>query len=534
MAKKIIRSDEKKSVFGLPVNGPVFFTSAILIIIAVVLTIYFGKRAETFFTTLKDGASHYGGWVFILAVNVFLIFMLYLAFSKFGKMRIGGAKAKPEFSTTSWFAMLFSAGMGIGLLFWSIAEPVFHFSAPPIGEGGTPAAAREAMNLTFLHWGFHAWGIYALVGLSLAYFTYSKGLPLTIRSAFFPLLGNRIYGRIGDVIDIFAVLATLFGLTTSLGLGVSQVAAGLNHLWGIENSTQTQIILIIAITAVAVISVTLGIDKGVRFLSEWNMRFALILFLSVFILGPTFFILKNYLQSTGNYANSLLSIGTWAESFTKGNWQNSWTIFYWGWWIAWSPFVGMFIARISKGRSIKEFILGVLIVPTLVTFLWMTTFGSTALMSIIEGNTGLLDAVNADYTTAIFVFLEQYPITSALSVLTIILIIGFFVTSSDSGSLVVDSLTTGGKIDSPIGLRIFWASAEGVVAAALLIGGGLGALQTASIVTGLPFAILLLIMCFSLYRGLKEDQEELKRQQKTKQEQTYKEAIKQILETSKK
>ena len=529
MAKKIIRSDEKKSIFGLEVNGPVFFTSAIIVIITITLTLLFKDKAEQHFTEIQDFVANKAGWFFILSVNVFLVFMMYLAFSKFGNMRIGGQSAKPEFKTLSWFAMLFSAGMGIGLLFWSISEPIYHYLSPPMAAGETAEAAKEAMKFTFLHWGFHAWSIYALVGLSLAYFTYSRGLPLTIRSVFYPFLGDKIYGRIGDAIDIFAVLATLFGLATSLGLGVQQIAAGLNHLFGIDSGVITQVILIGGITLIATISVVLGVDKGVRVLSEWNMRIAVVFLLIVLILGPTIFIFKSFVQNTGNYVSSILEISTWTESYTGSNWQNAWTTFYWGWWIAWSPFVGMFIARISKGRTIREFILGVLLVPSIVTFFWISAFGSTAINEAILGNDTIVNAVNDNVATALFVFLEDYPFAFILNIIAIILIAGFFVTSSDSGSLVVDSLTTGGKIDAPVGQRIFWAIVEGSVAAVLLIGGGLQALQTATIVTGLPFAIILIVMCFSLYKGLSEDLRKLKKRESQKELENYEEIVSTIV-----
>jgi choline/glycine/proline betaine transport protein len=529
MAKKIIRSDEKKSIFGLEVNGPVFFTSAIIVIITITLTLLFKDKAEQHFTEIQDFVANKAGWFFILSVNVFLVFMIYLAFSKFGNIRIGGQTAKPEFKTLSWFAMLFSAGMGIGLLFWSISEPIYHYLSPPMAAGETAEAAKEAMKFTFLHWGFHAWAIYALVGLSLAYFTYSRGLPLTIRSVFYPFLGDKIYGRIGDAIDIFAVLATLFGLATSLGLGVQQIAAGLNHLFGIDSGVITQVILIGGITLIATISVVLGVDKGVRVLSEWNMRVAVLFLLIVLILGPTIFIFKSFVQNTGNYLSSILEISTWTESYTGTNWQNAWTTFYWGWWIAWSPFVGMFIARISKGRTIREFILGVLLVPSIVTFFWISAFGSTAINEAILGNDTIVNAVNDNVATALFVFLEDYPFAFILNIIAIILIAGFFVTSSDSGSLVVDSLTTGGKIDAPVGQRIFWAVVEGSVAAVLLIGGGLQALQTATIVTGLPFAIILIVMCFSLYKGLSEDYRKLKKRQSQKELENYEEIVSTIV-----
>lgn len=529
MAKKIVRSDEKKSIFGLQVNGPVFFTSSIIIIISIILTLIYRESAETYFGEVQDYISNTGGWFFVLSVNIYLFFMLYLAFSKFGQLRIGGQSAKPEFKTISWFAMLFSAGMGIGLLFWSIAEPINHFMSPPLAEGGTAAAAKEAMKYTFLHWGFHAWGIYALVGLALAYFTYSRGLPLTIRSVFYPFLGEKIYGRIGDLIDIFAVLATLFGLATSLGMGVKQIAAGLEHVFGLDSGINTQILLIGGITLIATASVVLGVDKGVKFLSEWNMRIAVLLLLLVVVLGPTIFIFQSFVQNTGNYFYSFLEISTWTESYTGTSWQNAWTVFYWGWWIAWSPFVGMFIARISKGRTVSEFILGVLIVPSIITFFWISAFGSSSIQQVLLGDDTIVNAVNNNVATALFVFLEDYPLAVALNIIGVILIAGFFVTSSDSGSLVVDSLTSGGKIDAPVGQRIFWAVAEGGVAAVLLIGGGLQALQTASIVTGLPFAIILILMCYSLYKGLDEDFKKLKEKESQKELDNYEEIISDIV-----
>ncbi len=533
MAKKIIRSDEKKSIFGLDVNGPVFFTSSLLITISIALTLIFNKEAETFFNDIQSFITRKTGWFFILSVNVFLVFMLYIAFSKFGSLRIGGSKSKPEFSTLAWFSMLFSAGMGIGLLFYSIADPVKYFGAPPLTTPNTIEAAKEAMNVTFLHWGLHAWGIYALVGLSLAYFTYSRGLPLTIRSVFYPFLGDRIYSWIGDLIDIFAVLATVFGLATSLGLGVQQVAAGLEHVFDIDSGVNTQIILIIGITFIATISVVTGVDKGVKFLSEMNMRIAILLLLCVLILGPTIFILKSFIQNTGNYFNDLINISTWTDSYKKSNWQNGTTIFYWGWWIAWSPFVGMFIARISKGRTIKEFVLGVLIVPSLITFFWITAFGSSSISQLLDGNTIIADAVNKNVATALFVFLEDFPYSIVLNLIAILLITSFFVTSSDSGSLVVDSLTSGGKIEAPVGQRVFWALAEGTVAAVLLLGGGLKALQTASIVTGLPFALLLLVMCYSLYKGLKEDFKVIEKKKDQKEIEQYESLISDLVNEKK-
>ncbi|PRY14205.1 choline/glycine/proline betaine transport protein [Pontibacter ummariensis] len=526
---KVTRSDTKKSL-GLEVNGSVFWPSIILLIIVITLVLIYRESAEVYFSEIQTAITSSMGWLFILSVNIFVAFCLYLAFGKFGDIRLGGKEAKPEFSTSSWFAMLFSAGMGIGLLFWSIAEPINHFQTPPLGEPGTPEAARQAMNFTFLHWGFHAWAIYALVGLSLAYFTYSRKLPLTVRSVFYPFLGERIHGIIGDVIDILAVLATLFGLATSLGLGVSQVAAGLNHVFpAIDNDVTTQILLIAGITGIATISVVTGVEKGVRILSEWNIRIALVILLAVLFLGPTVFILGSYVQNTGSYLGNFLQLSFWNEAYSPRNWQGAWTVFYWAWWISWAPFVGIFIARVSKGRTIREFVLGVLIVPSLLSFLWMTVFGSTALRQVLAGETAIAEAVAVDISTALFVFFEQLPFSTILSVIGILLVAGFFVTSSDSGSLVVDSLTSGGRADSPVGIRIFWALAEGAVAAVLLLGGGLQALQTAVIITGLPFTIILLVMCYSLYRGLSEELADENKLTKAQQRKDYQQLVTELL-----
>ena len=514
MSELYSRTDKKTSLFGLQVHGPVFFTSASLILLSIVLTLLYRDSASELFSMIQTQVSTKTGWFFILSVNIFLVFVVYLAFSKFGRVRLGGDEAKPEFSTLAWFSMLFSAGMGIGLLFWSIAEPVTHYLIPPLAAASDVQAAQQAMNVTLLHWGFHAWAIYALVGLSLAYFTYSRGLPLTIRSVFYPFFGNRIYSWVGDVIDIFAVLATVFGLATSLGFGVQQVASGLSFVLGIDNGLVTQVSLIAGITLVATVSVVSGIQKGVKFLSEMNMRIAVGLLLIIIILGPTVFILNSFIQNTGSYLSHLLTWSTWGESYAQGQWQNSWTVFYWGWWIAWSPFVGTFIARISKGRTIRQFILGVLIVPTIVTCLWISAFGSVSILEVMNGNTAIADAVQNDVSTALFVFLETIPFTEAISVLAIVLVTSFFITSSDSGSLVVDSLTSGGKISAPVGQRVFWATTEGAVAAVLLIGGGLQALQTATILTGLPFGFLLLTMSYSLHKGLNQDLKKKKEAEK--------------------
>lgn len=497
--------------WGFDIHPQVTFISGGLIIAFIVGTLLFQEQANLIFSQTQNFIADTAGWFYILAANIYLIVMVIFAFSKFGKIRLGGPDAEPEFSTFAWFAMLISAGMGIGLMFWSVGEPIYHLAAPPFGaeEGGTTEAAQVAMGVTYFHWGLHPWGIYALVGLSLAFFAFNRGLPLTIRSVFYPLLGERIYGVWGNVIDILSVIATLFGLATSLGFGVQQVAAGLNFLFGAPNEVWFQVVLIAVITGFATMSVIAGLDGGVRRLSEINMYLAGSFLLFVLIAGPTGFIFGSFTQSVGYYAQILPQLSFWTESFEGTTWQNGWTVFYWGWWIAWSPFVGMFIARVSKGRTVREFILGVLIVPTLLSFFWMSTFGGSALWLQLNGIADIEAAVNADVSTALFVMLENFPLTFVTSLVGIILVTFFFVTSSDSGSLVVDHLTSGGKLDSPVPQRIFWAVMEGVCAGVLLLGGGLGALQTASITTGLPFAIVLLIMCYSLYIGLSEDSQAL-------------------------
>jgi len=490
--------------FHLDVHPWVFFISAGLILLFVISTILFQTYLGNVFESLQDIMSRYVGWFFIWTMNIVLVFILVMLFSRFGGIRIGGPDAKPEFSTIGWFAMLFSAGMGIGLLFYGVAEPMFHYVANPLVEPGTIDAARTAMNITFLHWGFHPWAVYALVGLSLAFFSFNKGLPLSIRTAFYPIFGEKIYGGIGNAIDIMATVATLFGVATSLGLGVQQVNAGLDHLLGIGQNTTIQVLLIAGITAVATWSVVKGLDAGIRRLSEVNITLAGALALFVLILGPTLFILNGLLENIGYYLQHLPEMSTWNETYESTQWQHGWTIFYWSWWIAWSPFVGMFIARVSYGRTIRQFIAGVLIVPTFITFLWLTIFGNTALHIEMLGSGGLASAVQENIPVALFKLFEHFPLGAVTSALGVLVIITFFVTSSDSGSMVIDIITSGGNPDPPVVSRLFWAIMEGLVAAMLLIGGGLVALQTATIMSGLPFAAVILGMCYALWKGLKK------------------------------
>jgi choline/glycine/proline betaine transport protein len=505
---------------------PVFYPSSIIIVLFIILTLVIGKPMEQVFSNLQSGITTNAGWLLVLVVNIFLALALYFSISKIGRIRLGGKDAEPEFSTFGWFSMLFSAGLGIGLLFYGVGEPMMHFSNSVINEApGTAEAAKTAMKYTFLHYGLHAWAIYAVLGVALAFFAFNKGLPLTLRSVFYPLLGDKINGRIGDVIDIIAVVATLFGLATSLGLGVGQISAGLNYLFGTDDTAIFQVFLIAVITGAATVSVVLGLDKGVRVLSEFNMRLALIFLVSMLILGPTVYLLDSFIQNVGLYFQNVIGLGVLTEVYEGTTWQHDWTIFYWAWWIAWSPFVAMFIARVSKGRTIREFFLGVMLVPSLLTFLWMSVFGGSGIFLELQQGINISDAVNENIATALFVMLEEYPFSVLTSFLGIVLVTSFFVTSSDSGSLVIDSITAGGTLDAPVGQRIFWAFTEGAVAATLLLGGGLKALQTASIVSGLPFAIILIVMCFSLVKGLHEEVEAMEKEERAIERTSYQSII---------
>jgi len=485
------------------------------------------------FSATQSFISDNFGWFLVLSVNLYLFVMLFIAFSRYGEIRLGGKTAVPDFSRLSWFSMLFSAGMGIGILFWSVAEPIHHFINPPYGGEDALSAAGTAMKTTFLHWGLHPWGIYALVGMALAFFAFNRKLPLAIRSIFYPLLGDKIHGRWGDLIDVMAVLATLFGLATSLGFGVQQVNAGLHHLFGVPDNANMQVLLVAMITLAATLSVVSGLDRGVKRLSEMNLSLGAGLLVFLLILGPSVLIMDSFVQNTGAYLGNFFDNSFWTESYKNSSWQNSWTVFYWAWWISWSPFVGMFIARISRGRTVREFVLSVLIIPTLLTFLWITAFGGSAIDIEMRNAGSIAGPVKDNVAVAIYYLLEHFPFSELTNFAAIALVISFFVTSSDSGSLVVDAFTSGGKLNSPVGQRIFWAVMEGAVAAVLLLGGGLGALQTASITTGLPFAALLLIMAYSLWKGLKNEYETEQLRAKAVERESYQELIERLLHKEK-
>ncbi|UUV18342.1 BCCT family transporter [Fusobacteria bacterium ZRK30] len=499
--------------WGFDFHPQVSIISGLLVLFFIGSTLKDPIMVNKVLSGVKDNITNNWNWFFIISANIFLVFPIYLMFSKLGEVRLGGPKAKPEYTNFGWYSMLISAGMGIGLMFWSVGEPLYHATGKmPITDGNS---IGEALGVTFYHWGFHPWGIYALVALSLAFFAYNRGLPLSLRSVFYPIFKDRVFGWIGDIIDITAVISCLFGLATSLGFGSQQINAGLNFLFGVPQSPKIQVLIIVIITFIATISVVSGIGKGVRILSELNMKVATVFLIMIIVLGPTLYIVRAFNNGLGFYLNNLISISFFTENGNK--WQGSWTIFYWAWWISWSPFVGMFIARISKGRTVREFILAILIVPTLLSFIWMSAFGGTALFQNSVDGGALLDAVNNNVATSLFAMIQNLDISSSfkmiLSITGTFLVISFFVTSSDSGSLVVDNLTSGGKTDSPISQRIFWAVMQGTIAAALLIAGGseaLSALQTGVIISGLPFTVMLLAMTYSLHIGLRDDLKKLK------------------------
>jgi len=492
---------------GFDVHNPVFFVSALIIVGFVSTALVLPEQTASFFGELREWLTSTFDWLFLMSANVFVLFCLLLIVSPFGRIRLGGPDAKPDYSYSGWLAMLFAAGMGIGLMFFGVLEPVAHFQKPPlfVVESDTEAARDVAMAATIFHWGLHPWAIYAVVALSLAFFSYNRGLPLTIRSTFYPIFGEAVWGPFGHVIDTLAVFATLFGLATSLGFGSEQALAGLNYLFGIPATDLSKVILIALITGVATISVIAGLDAGVKRLSELNMVLALALLLFVIVAGPTLAIISGFFENAYHYTANLPALSSPVgrdDAFVHG-----WTTFYLAWWISWSPFVGMFIARVSRGRTVREFLICVLIVPTLVSILWMTTFGGTALIQYVDnGYNGVADTVK-DWAPELsqFKMLELLPMSSVLSFVGIVLVLVFFVTSSDSGSLVIDTITAGGRTDPPVGQRVFWALTEGLVAIALLLGGGLAALQAAAITTGFPFALVLMLMCVCTYLGLRSE-----------------------------
>ncbi len=507
----------KLGPFGFDIHNRVFMVSGLAILAFIFVTLAFQNQIGPVFGDLRGWLTSNLDWFFLSAGNIFVIACLVLIASPLGKVRLGGTEAKPDYGYGGWFAMLFAAGMGIGLMFYGVSEPLTHFQTAlggtsvgadglrtdwaPLGAaaGDTEAARRLGMSATIFHWGLHPWAIYAVLALGLALFAYNKGLPLTMRSVFYPLFGERVWGWTGHVIDILAIIATLFGLATSLGLGASQASAGLHYLFDTPLGDTTEVLLVMGITGAAILSVVAGVDKGVKRLSEINMMLALLLLIFVIAVGPTIAILTGFFGNLGAYLQNLpalsMPFGREDANFTQG-----WTSFYWAWWISWSPFVGMFIARVSRGRTVREFITCVLIIPSAACVLWMTAFGGTAIGQFV--NEGYTAVVDAELSLKLFAMLDDLPLAAITSFIGIVLVMVFFITSSDSGSLVIDTISAGGKVNVPVPQRVFWASFEGLVAVALILGGGLVALQAMAVSTGFPFTIVLLIATVSLFKGL--------------------------------
>ncbi len=508
----------KVGPFGLDIHNPVFVISGLVIIAFVAYALAAPSQASEFFGWLRPTLTSTFDWFFLWAANIFVVFCLLLIVTPWGSVRLGGTDATPDYSYAGWFAMLFAAGMGIGLMFFGVLEPVYHMAiseplgvASPIAEDGSiieanvEEARRMGLAATSFHWALHPWAIYAVVALALALFSYNKGLPLTIRSAFYPIFGEAVWGWVGHIIDTLAVFATLFGLATSLGFGAQQANAGLEYIYGVPNNVTVQVILICAITAVALVSVMRGLDGGVKVLSEINMVIALLLLLFVLFTAGAVGILTDFVAGLGAYVQEVIPLSN-PHGREDTGYMQGWTAFYWAWWISWSPFVGMFIARVSRGRTVREFVTCVLIIPSLVCILWMAVFGGAAIDQVLSDPEGsavkaqVIDSYNPPLS--LFAMLEGLPLSAITSTIGIVLVIVFFVTSSDSGSLVIDTITAGGKVDAPVAQRVFWCTFEGLVAIALLIGGGLGALQAMVISTGLPFTVILLFICFAILKGL--------------------------------
>ncbi len=494
--------------YGFDMNVFVSLVSALMVLGFIIFTITMPDKSAKIFSDINDVLNKKFNWLYVLTINLSFLFLLLTGLSKFGKIRLGGFKAKPEYSNFSWYAMLFSAGIGIGIFFYGVAEPIYHINIPLGISTGSPF---DKFKVMYMHWGAHAWAIYALVAMGLGYFAYNKKLPFSFRSLFYPLIQDKIFGIMGDVIDTIAVLAVLFGLATSLGLGAQQINSGLNYVFGIPITSTVQIILIVGITFIATLSVVSGIAKGIKFLSQANTIISGLLLLAILLIGPTVYVLSTYLSSLGLYMKEFFDVGYFVATAPDDiAWQGSWTVFYWAWWISWTPFVGTFIARISKGRTIREVAVGTIIIPTVIITFAMTILGATGIFVNDLNNGVIAQAIDNNIATAMFEMFKYVTgsviVQKTLSIIAIIAIALFFITSSDSGSLVVDNLTSGGKEDSPKTQRVFWAIMEGLIALAVLLLGGEAALKTiqsAVIINALPFSILLIIMMYSLKKELR-------------------------------
>ncbi|GHA20799.1 choline transporter [Arenicella chitinivorans] len=499
-------SSHKNTLLGLSVDKPVFTISLAMLGCLVGYAGLNPEHSGKLFASLQAGIVQYASWYYVLVAAIILVCVTFLGFSRAGDIKLGLDHSEPEYSNLSWFAMLFSAGMGIGLMFYGVAEPVMHFMSPPKGDGATIEAAREAMRLTFFHWGLHAWSIYAIVALILGYFAHRHGLPLTLRSALYPLIGERIYGPWGTAVDVFAILGTICGIATSLGLGVIQINSGLGHLFGVPISPQVQVLLIIGTMALATVSVIMGLDAGIKRLSEFNMTLAALLLIGVVLAGPTILIFQTFMQNIGDYLSEIVSKTFNLYAYDPTDWLGGWTILYWGWWLSWAPFVGIFIARISKGRTIREFVFGAMLVPCVFNLFWMSAFGNSAIDLISTGEMANLgEIVQQDQAVALFNFLESLPMSSLLSGISLLMVVVFFVTSADSGALVLNMLSSKGATNTAIPQRVLWTIAIALVTTVLLYAGGLSALQTASIAGALPFSAALLWAIYGFFKALRAD-----------------------------
>lgn len=494
------------------VNPVMAVGSALLVIAFVLFTVIDPEYAGSVYSAAKAYIATDLAWYYVGLVSAFLFLSVYMIFSRYGGIRLGRDDEKPEYSFFSWFSMLFGAGIGIGILFWSIAEPIYHFQSNPFiteGQALSVEAAQVAMRISIFHWGLHGWGLFAMSGLGLAYFHYRKGLPLSVRSGLYPIFGDRIYGPIGHAADLLAVFGTVFGIATSLGLGAQQINAGLNYLFGLEVGTTTQVVIIAVVSVVATISVLTGVNKGIKILSELNMYLTAVILTFFLVFGPTAYILGSFATNIGDYLVNAVSLGLWVDPDPEGQWQGWWTIFYWGWWIAWAPFVGIFIARISRGRTIREFVLGVLLAPTILATFWISTFGNTAIFIELFGSGGVTAAVNADITSALYTTIELMDLGSVLTIagasICTFMLVTYFVTSADSATLVICTLLSMGDEHPAARYRVFWGLSIGAVAAVLMLAGGLKALQTASIVAALPYSVVLILTTWGLYKSLRQE-----------------------------
>lgn len=496
-------------------KSSVFIISLLLTSIFIVWGVFFRDSLAQVTNLVYGGSIDYLGWFYLGATFFFVIFSINLLISKYGHIRLGKKTDKPEFKTASWLAMLFGAGMGIGIVYWSVAEPVTHFTNPPYGDAYTADAANTAMKFTFFHWGLHPWAIYTVIGLALAFFQYNKDLPAAVSSAFYPVLKEKIYGPIGKTIDVLAVFATVFGIATSLGLGAMQVTAGMHAIFGIPNTLIVQLIVIAVATVLFIISINTGLEKGIQYLSNTAMILSFSIMLLILVVGPTLTIFKVFFNTTGNYLSDFVDMSLRLIPFGHGNtqWIADWTLFYWAWWIAWAPFVGMFIARVSKGRTVKEFVIGVLIVPTLGTCLWMSIFGGSALEIVQNTGTELADYIANNVSLSIFTFFDYIPLSTMLSILGFAVVAIYYITVADTATFVLGMLSEGGTLHPSNNIKVTWGVIQSVVAGVLLLAGGLNVLQTASIAAALPFAIIMVFMCFSLLKGLKNEAYKQKRTQ---------------------